>query len=294
MIKSMTGFASMSKEDEIATVAVTIRSVNHRHLDVQLRMPSALQGLEAALRAVVQRSVARGRVDVTIAAQPRGVRPPAVEINEPLVEALAAAMLRLRGRRLIDGSLTPGDLLRLPQAVTFQDGAEVEDEKRLAALVELTVADALLALDTMRRQEGAYLRAELDGRRAGLAETVDRIDAAAQAGAEGLEARLNARLEELHLDGASDPQLLAQEVVRLVARSDIQEELVRLRAHMQHWQALSDGPDPCGRKLDFLLQEMNREVNTIGSKAEGPNVSQLIVHAKAELEKMREQVQNVE
>ncbi|MGH9163616.1 MAG: YicC/YloC family endoribonuclease, partial [Vicinamibacteraceae bacterium] len=187
MIKSMTGFASVTKEDEIATVAVTIRSVNHRHLDVQLRMPAALHGLEAALRAGVQRSVARGRVDVTIAAQPRGIRPPSVEINEPLVEALAAAMLRLRGRLLVDGSLTPGDLLRLPQAVTFQEAADVEDEKRLAALVETTVGDALLALDTMRVQEGAYLRAELDGRRAGLAETVDRIEAAARGGAEGLE-----------------------------------------------------------------------------------------------------------
>jgi uncharacterized protein (TIGR00255 family) len=294
MIKSMTGFASVTKEDEIATVAVTIRSVNHRHLDVQLRMPAALHGLEATLRTGVQRSVARGRVDVTIATQPRGVRPPSVEINEPLVEALAAAMLRLRGRRLIDSSLTPGDLLRLPQAVTFQEAVDVDDEKRLGALVETTVSDALLALDTMRVQEGAYLRAELDGRRASLAETVDRIEAAARAGAEGLQTRLNARLEELRLDGALDLQLLAQEVVRLVARSDIDEELVRLRAHLQHWQALSDGPDPCGRKLDFLLQEMNREVNTIGSKAEGPNVSQLIVHTKAELEKMREQVQNVE
>ncbi|MPY87187.1 MAG: YicC family protein [Luteitalea sp.] len=292
MIKSMTGFASVTKEDEIATVVVTLRSVNHRHLDVQMRIPSSLQGVEAALRGVLQRSVVRGRVDVTIAAQTRAGRPPVVEVNESLVDALTTTMARLRARSLIDGMLTPGDLLRLPQAVTFRDVPNEQDEQRMAALVRAALGEATVALDAMRGQEGAYLRAELDSRRASLADAVDRIEAAAQAGANGLEARLKTKLEELRVD--AEPQLLAQEIVRLVARSDISEELVRLRAHVQHWQALSDGPEACGRKLDFLLQEMHREVNTIGSKAEGPEVSELIVHVKAELEKMREQVQNVE
>jgi uncharacterized protein (TIGR00255 family) len=111
---------------------------------------------------------------------------------------------------------------------------------------------------------------------------------------EGLRRRLEERVRELEVDSLADGALVAQEIAKFVGRSDITEEVVRFRGHLDHWQALSDGPEPCGRKLDFLLQEMNREVNTVGSKAEGPAVSELIVALKAELEKMREQVQNVE
>jgi len=111
---------------------------------------------------------------------------------------------------------------------------------------------------------------------------------------EGLQARLHERVRELRADALTDEALIAQEIAKFVGRSDITEEVVRFRGHLDHWQALSEGPEPCGRKLDFLLQEMNREVNTMGSKADGLRVSELIIAAKAELEKMREQVQNVE
>ncbi len=110
----------------------------------------------------------------------------------------------------------------------------------------------------------------------------------------GLQVRLHERVRELRADALADDTTIAQEIAKFVGRSDITEEVVRFRGHLDHWQALSDGPEPCGRKLDFLLQEMNREVNTTGSKAEGPAVSEIIVSLKAELEKMREQVQNVE
>ncbi len=109
-----------------------------------------------------------------------------------------------------------------------------------------------------------------------------------------LRARLEARVKELKVDPLADETLIAQEIARFVGRSDITEEVVRFRGHLEHWRALADSLEPCGRKLDFLLQEMNREVNTVGSKAEGPAVSELVVSLKAELEKMREQVQNVE
>jgi uncharacterized protein (TIGR00255 family) len=122
----------------------------------------------------------------------------------------------------------------------------------------------------------------------------ERAAAAAASGAEVLRARLAERVKELRLDPAVDESAVAQEVVRFANRSDITEETVRFKAHLEHWRALSDSPEPCGRKLDFLLQEMNREVNTLGSKAEGTGVTELVVALKAELEKMREQVQNVE
>jgi uncharacterized protein (TIGR00255 family) len=160
--------------------------------------------------------------------------------------------------------------------------------------VESALSDALDELDRMRASEGAHLRADLDARRTGLGGLFERAAGAAAAGNEALRARLAERVKELRVDPAVDEALVAQELVRFANRSDTTEETVRFRAHLDHWKALSDGAEPCGRKLDFLLQEMNREVNTLGSKAEGLGVTELVVELKAELERMREQVQNVE
>jgi uncharacterized protein (TIGR00255 family) len=146
----------------------------------------------------------------------------------------------------------------------------------------------------MRAREGDHVRGDLDQRRLFVADLVERIAAAADEGRAALEARLRDRVRELRIELQADETAVAQEIVKLAARSDITEEVTRFRGHVAHWSALADSPEPCGRKLDFLLQEMNREVNTMGSKADGLRVSELIISAKAELEKMREQVQNVE
>jgi uncharacterized protein (TIGR00255 family) len=299
MIKSMTGFASLTRDDDDATIGVTVRAVNHRFLDVQLRVPPTLGALESRLRALVQRRVARGRVEVSVTVQQRRVATQEVELNESFLEALAAALDRARERGYIAGPMTPGDLLRFPQAVSIRDKGEdssQQDEQNLRFMdrVEQAVAAALDELDVMRAREGTYLRADLDARRAQLADLFGRVAAAADQGLEGLQARLVERVHELRAEALADEALVAQEIAKFVGRSDITEEVVRFRGHLEHWQALSDSPEPCGRKLDFLLQEMNREVNTAGSKAEGPSVSTLVVALKAELEKMREQVQNVE
>jgi uncharacterized protein (TIGR00255 family) len=296
MIKSMTGFASLTRDDEAATIGVTVRSVNHKFLDLQLRVPPALATLESTLRAHVQRSVARGRIEVSVNLQQRRVPTLEVELNEGFLEALGAALDRARARGYVVGAMTPGDLLRFPQALSIKetpDEAEGADEA-LAGRVEEAVVAALGELDTMRVREGGYLRADLDARRATLAALFARVHAGAESGMAVLRERLEERVRELRLDPLVDDQLIAQEIAKFVGRSDITEEVVRFRGHLEHWQALSDSPEPCGRKLDFLLQEMNREVNTVGSKAEGPAVSEVIVALKAELEKMREQVQNVE
>jgi len=297
MIKSMTGFANQTHEDEKATIAVTIRSVNHRYLDVQMRVPSSMSHLESRLRALVQQHAARGRVEVGVSIQSRQEPVLSVELNQALANAVGAAIDRARDAGVVEGRLTPGDLLRFPQAFVIREQAVNLDEegvKALEAAVESAVAATLQDLDGMRVREGNILRVDLDARRTAVADMVERVAGLAAAGEAGLKARLAQRVTELTSDLAVDKGSIAQEVVRFAARSDISEEVVRFRAHVSQWASLSESPEPCGRKLDFLLQEMNREINTMGSKADGPGVPELIVSAKAELEKMREQVQNVE
>jgi uncharacterized protein (TIGR00255 family) len=296
MIKSMTGFAAMTRDDESATISVTIRAVNHRYLDLQVRTPQALAGLESRLRAAVQKRIGRGRVELSVSLQQRRVPMVDVELNESFLEALGAALDRARERGYVAGPLTAGDLIRFPQALAIRERTEdpTLSDDQLSTRVEETVAAAIDELDAMRAREGAYLRTDLDVRRASLGEMFERLRAAAEAGIEGLQTRLAERVRELRAETLADEATVAQEIARFAGRSDITEEVVRFRSHLEHWQALSDSPEPCGRKLDFLLQEMNREVNTAGSKAEGPAVSEIVVSLKAELEKVREQVQNVE
>ena len=297
MIKSMTGFASLTHEDERATIGVTVKTVNHRFLDAQLRMPQSLAEIEPRVRSLLQKRLARGRVEVAITVQLRTVPMPSVELNEDVVNALAAALDRAREKGLVVGVLTPGDLLRVPQAVSIRERPAEADpavEAQVTASVEAAIEQALADLDAMRVREGDHLRADLDGRRQLLGDLVGGLEGAALEGRAGVEARLRERVREIGAELPVDETLLAQEIVRAAGRSDISEEVTRFRGHLLHWGVLSDSAEPCGRKLDFLLQEMNREINTIGSKADGLRVSELVITAKAELEKMREQVQNVE
>jgi uncharacterized protein (TIGR00255 family) len=297
MIKSMTGFTSVTREDERATITVTIRALNHRYLDLQLRVPQSLAAIEGEVRALVGKHVARGRVELGVSLQLRQTPGVEVEFNEAFGRALETALDQARERGLVSGALTPGDLLRLPQALTIRERQSGDDDSAQAAVAEearRTVVQALVDLDTMRVREGDHLRADLDARRAFVADLVERIATAADEGRAAMEQRVADRVRELRTELQADENAVAQEIVRMAARSDISEEVTRFRVHVSHWGALTDSPEPCGRKLDFLLQEMNREVNTMGSKADGLRVSELIINAKAELEKMREQVQNVE
>jgi len=297
MIKSMTGFASITREDERATVAVTIRALNGRFLDLQLRMPQSLAAIEAEVRALVSKRVARGRVELSVSLQQRLTPCLEVEFNEDFGRALETALEQARARGLVSGPLTPGDLLRLPQAMTIRERQATDDESAqlaIAAQARETIDQALIDLDSMRSREGDHVRLDLDTRRNFVADLVERIAAAADDGRAAMEQRIADRVKELRTELQADEAAVAQEIVRMASRSDISEEVTRFRAHVLHWVALSDSAEPVGRKLDFLLQEMNREVNTMGSKADGLRVSELIIAAKAELEKMREQVQNVE
>jgi len=297
MIKSMTGFASLTHEDDRATIAVTVRAVNHRFLDLQLRVPHAFGDVEPRLRTLLQKRLSRGRVEVGISVQVRDLGVPTVELNMDVAHALSAAIEQARSQGLVSGTLSPGDLLRLPQAIAVRERSIEADpalEARIAVSIEAAVEQALADLDGMRVREGTHLATDLDARRQTLIDLIEHLRLAADHGRNALETRLRERIDELRLELPADSAMIAQEIVRAAARSDISEEVTRFRAHLAHWRALTDTDEPCGRKLDFLLQEMNREINTIGSKADGIHVSELIINAKAELERMREQVQNVE
>jgi uncharacterized protein (TIGR00255 family) len=240
--------------------------------------------------------LARGRVEITIALQLRQPTAPEVVLNADFAEALASAIEQARSRGLVSGVLEAGDLLRMPQALTIRERLIEASggSTQLGSDVESAVMTAVEQLDQMRVREGVHLRADLDARKSLLSGLIARIAAAAAAGSQEMETRLLERAREIAGALPIDQAALSQEVVRVAQRSDISEEVTRFHGHLAHWDALSDSAEPCGRKLDFLLQEMNREINTIGSKADGLQVAEVVIEAKAELERMREQVQNVE
>src|SRR2546425_228485 len=243
MIKSMTGFASASLEGEHAGVTVTIRAVNHRHLDLQLRVPQALAEAETRIRAAVQRRLGRGRVELAVSVAYRHSASVEVEFNEPLAVAVAAALESARSRGIIQGTLTPGDLLRLPQAMSVHERPVEKDPAlvaELTATLEEVVEAALMKLDGMRATEGDLLNADLEARRAVLGRLIDDIADAAEKGRVDLETRLTARVQELAADLPADGNAIAQEIVRTAARSDISEETSRFRAHLSHWRALAE------------------------------------------------------
>ncbi len=294
MIRSMTGFASVSRDADDVSASVTIKSVNHRFLDIQIKSPSSLAGLEGRIKALLQQRLTRGRVEVSLSCDDTSEPQRVVTLNEALVVQVNAVVDAAREKGLVTGTLTASDLLRIPHALEIRSAPAADVPDTAAAVVEAAVIEAIEALVVMRETEGQFLAADLDKRVQTLSVFVDTVEAGAAAGQAAMDARLRERLAAMPSDLQLDPVAVSQEVVRFVARSDVHEEISRMRGHVEHWRGLANGPEPCGRKLDFLVQEMNREINTIGSKAEGLAVTELVVSAKAELERVKEQVQNVE
>ncbi len=294
MIRSMTGYGRAESTGASTILTVECKSVNHRHLDVSLKLPRVLASFEADARRLIQASVQRGRVDVsTTVTTAEGTVLNPLTVNVAQAREYADAARRLSEALDLSDGPSLGWVMGQPGVLTREEQVALSADEAWP-LLEKALAGALALMVERRETEGAALAQELSGLRAVLAGHVDAVARRAPAAVERRAARLAERMHAM-LDGAElDEARLAAEVAVWADRTDVSEELARLRAHLTQLAALLAADEPVGRTLDFLIQEINREVNTIGSKADDLEISQAVIAAKATLEKMREQVQNIE
>jgi len=295
VIFSMTGFGRASREVTGVAFEVEARSVNHRHLDLRIRLPRILADRENALKQRVQGKLARGKVEISVSLASNSATTKLV-IDESIAGQYVEAARILSSRHALTGALDVASLLALP-GVTRVIESEV-DADVLWVAVEEAVDEAVRAMIEMRGVEGETLRVELEGRLATVLRLSDAFQARSGEVVIAARQRLQKRAEQIRRDvGLSDDARLHQEIVIAADRLDITEELVRLRSHIAQFEETlrAAGPDnPVGRRLDFLLQELGREANTVGSKASDAALAQDVVGLKTELERIREQVQNIE
>jgi len=291
----MTGFGRSTREVAGLGIEVEARSVNHRHLDLRIRLPKVLADQETRLKQRVQGCVSRGKLDISVNLV-MAEAATHLEIDETIAAQYVEAAESLRARHGLTQALDVSSLLALP-GVTRLVETEV-DPKTLIASLDEALDEAVGELVAMRVSEGEALAAEFEGRLARIVELADRFEARAGEVVEVVRQRLKKRAEQIQREvGLSDDARLHQEIVIAADRLDITEELVRLRSHVDQFRetlaAAGEGA-PVGRRLDFLLQELGREANTVGSKASDAPLAQDVVELKTELERIREQVQNVE
>jgi uncharacterized protein (TIGR00255 family) len=293
MIHSMTGFGRAEASDSRLAVSVEARSVNHRHLEIALRFPRALASLELDARRLVQARLERGRVDVSVqvTALP-GATAQQIRVDRALAEAWLGEARGLRDALGLGGEVSLTWILERPGVLRAE---EVDAEPAPAApTVMRALSGALDELVARRAAEGAALAVELRALHASLAATVEQVAARLPVALARRTERLRERMRALLGDALVDEGRLATEVAVWAERTDIGEELARLRAHLEQFALTLDKGGPVGRPFDFLLQEMNREVNTVAAKADDLDLSQAAIAAKGVLEKLREQVQNLE
>jgi len=292
-MKSMTGYGKGTTAGDDFSVSVDLKTVNNRFLDIHLRAGSELAALEPVIKKRIGQRLSRGRVDVTISVERTAQL--AYELNRPLIAGYINALKQLQQDFEIGGELDINLLARIPGAL--QPARNGIDEKMTSAL-HAALDQALNELEKMREQEGETLKVELRDRVQKIEGLVPTIEAAADGIAESYRQRLQKRIGELLNRGGQvveiDPARLAQEVAYLADRSDVSEEMVRLRSHLTQFQEALDAPGEAGKMLDFLLQELNREANTTLSKSTDLAIKEAGLAIKAEVEKLREQVQNVE
>jgi uncharacterized protein (TIGR00255 family) len=296
-IRSMTGFARVRLPLQDGEMVVSVKSVNHRGLDVHLRAPEAVDAFEGAIRALVKTRMTRGHVEVRVSLPGGAAGASVCILNQGLLGAYMKAFQDAADAHGLDAEPDLNAALRVPGMLVAAE--EAEPDTRLAAALTEAVEAALDELNGFREREGAEIAAEMrkhNARAAAAAAEMERI----REGATGaFESRLAERLKDLLKGAQVDPQRLAQEAAILADRSDIGEELARLRMHSAQLGALLDGGGEVGKKLDFLLQEMNRETNTVLSKTSGAGetglkITELALAAKADIEKIREQALNLE
>lgn len=300
-IYSMTGFAQARVEREGSAVRINLRSVNHRFLDLHLRMPDGFEVFESRIRQAVRNRLRRGHVDINIYYEAGGTG--AIEVNHEIAESYLRAVERLRKEFSVKTEPDLVSLLRLPGVVAAPGTAgelqSEEKQERLGAQVETCLEQALNKMEVMRRSEGQALLAEMQGMLERIGARTAEIETLTERVRPAIANRLEIRLGELLKGVQVDPIRLAQEASILAERSDVSEELARLRSHVEQFGKLLAGAGEAGKKLDFLLQEMQREANTLLSKtpgveSEGLAITGLALEVKSDIEKLREQAQNVE
>mgnify|MGYP001331250457 CR=1 FL=1 len=292
-LMSMTGFGHGHAQGGGLRVDVEISSVNRKQLDVHVNLPRSLQSLEQLLVEKVSHATSRGRVSVQVSvqyAESRSASP--VKINHALIKTCLDELRTLADKFGVQRNISLGDVLRIPGALTIQEAEERVD--LVKPVLEKALDKALKSFHAMRRKEGASLVNDLTSRLSSLAGVVAEIEQRAPALVENFRATLRDRINRLASELLIPDERLEKEVVLFADRSDITEEITRLNSHIKQGIGMLKEKEPAGRAMDFLAQEMFREINTIGSKAADARISSMVVTFKAELERFREQVQNIE
>jgi uncharacterized protein (TIGR00255 family) len=286
----MTGFGRGEVARDGFKAVFELSSVNSRFLEVSIRLPRWLLAMESPLRALVDARLSRGKVYGQLSWE-RTESVPEQSLNEPLADWYIETLKRLAAKHQLPGEVNVGALVGMPDLWTTRNDAP---DDRIEGVLREALTLALDQLQRSREDEGQALAVDLKRRLARIDELLQQVQTLASGVPSAIRDKLTARIDELFGSGGYDPQRLAQEVAYLAERADITEECVRLEVHRRHFAAALDGSEAAGRRLNFLTQEMNREANTIGSKSSSGDLSTIAVEIKEELERIREQVQNIE
>ncbi len=289
----MTSFAKSNYDGKEFTLEVFARTYNHRYLDINLKLPIELMHLEGDLRNMISRHVSRGRVEMTIKTTILKEGVYQVYINRGLVGKLIAEIEAMRSQHHLTSEVELASLLRIPGLIEVQTDVQGISKEILEEIKEI-IGTVMQSLVKMRIQEGQILAKDIRDRLESLSQIVEAVREHAKDYPRSVRETLEQNLKEILNGQNTDPARLLQEVAYYAERRDVTEELVRLQSHLSQCRQLIDGSETAGRKLDFLLQEILREINTIGSKCDLLAVSQAVIEMKTEVEKIREQAQNVE
>ena len=292
LIKSMTGYGRAVETVNGREFTVELRSVNNRYLDCSVRLPRMVSFAEDAVKQAVKASVSRGKVDVFISVRSEAGDEVVVNLNKAVLESYLAAMRQMVTEYGVQDDISASAVSRLPEVFTMEK-PQVDEEQLQKDLLQV-VAKALEGYDAMRCTEGAALDKDLRSRGQTILELVSQVEAGNRQTVVDYRAKLEAKLKEVLANTAIDEGRILTEAAIFADKVAVDEETVRLRSHLQQMNTMLTGGGAIGRKLDFLLQEMNREANTIGSKCTDVKLARIVVDIKAELEKIREQTQNIE
>ncbi len=292
MVKSMTGYGRAREMRNGRDITVEVRSVNNRYLDCTVKMPRAYIFAEDRMKARVQQAISRGKVDVFVTIDASAADEAVVAVNEPLARGYYEALTRLKTMFSLSGEVTPEVLAKFPDVLAVTKAEE--DVEAIAADICAVLDDALAAYNDMRAVEGEKLAADVAGRVTTIETVVGRVEERSPQTVAAYRQRLEAKMQEVLQSTTIDESRILTEAAIFADKIAVDEETVRLRSHIAQLRAMLASDEPVGRKLDFLIQEVNRECNTIGSKCSDLTIAQDVVNMKAEVEKIREQVQNME